>query len=309
MLGDTQFEHRPVLLAEAVEALVTDSSGFYVDATFGRGGHTLEILNRLGPEGRLLAIDRDPEALAYGAAQFAGESRLQFWHGNFADLDQALVQARPVHGLLLDLGVSSPQLDDPSRGFSFSSDGPLDMRMNPQQGQSAAQWLAVADAEEIARVLWRYGEERHSRRIARAIVQARQEAPIQGTAALASIIAAAQPRSHEKKHPATRSFQAIRIHINGELDAISQALDKSINLLAPGGRLVVISFHSLEDRLVKQFMRGHARRVGNRRLPPEAQPRPLLKLLGGARKAGEAELGENPRARSAVMRVAEKCPG
>lgn len=308
MLGDTPFEHRPVLLAEAVEALVTDRDGFYVDATFGRGGHSREILNRLEPSGRLLAIDRDPEALTHGRAAFADESRLELWHGNFADLDQALAQAGPVHGLLMDLGVSSPQLDDPARGFSFSSDGPLDMRMNPQQGQSAAQWLAAADVEEIARVLWRYGEERHSRRIARAIAQAREQAPIQSTAALASIIAAAQPRSHEKKHPATRSFQAIRIHINGELDAISQALDKSIDLLAPGGRLVVISFHSLEDRLVKQFMRGHARSVGNRRLPPEAQPRPLLKLLGGARKAAEAEVSENPRARSAVMRVAEKCP-
>ena len=253
-----------------------------------------------------LAIDCDPEAIAHGQQRFAADRRVTLWHGNFAEMDQVLGSA-PVNGILLDLGVSSPQLDDAARGFSFRGDGPLDMRMNPQQGETAAQWLAHADAETIARVLWQYGEERFSRRIARAIVERRQQTPLDTTAALAALIADVMPHHEHKKHPATRSFQAIRIHINNELGAIETALEKSLAQLAPGGRLVVISFHSLEDRLAKRFIRQHATVKGNRRLPPGTEARPALIKRGGAVKPSAAEVAANPRARSAVMRVAEKC--
>jgi len=293
--------HTPVMLQEAVDFLVTDSAGCYVDGTFGRGGHTRAILARLAPAARLLAIDHDPEAIA------AGHPRLVIEHASFEELGSLLERhdmAGRVHGLLLDLGVSSPQLDDPGRGFSFLHDGPLDMRMNPGRGISAAQWLARARAEDIAQVLREYGEERFARRMAAAIVRERAVEPIETTARLAQIVAAANPAWEKGKHPATRAFQAIRIYINGELDALASVLRQALAALLPGGRLVVISFHSLEDRIVKRFMRDHSRAAQQPGLPAFLQPQ--LKRLGKALRPGAEELERNPRARSAVLRVAEK---
>lgn len=305
--------HRPVLLEETLEALRVHSEGRYVDGTFGRGGHAAAILERLGPKGRLLVMDRDPAAIAAAQAQFGTEGRITIKRGSFAMLRQEVTQLDwlgRVDGVLLDLGVSSPQLDDPARGFSFRADGPLDMRMDPEAGESAADWLARADEGEIARVLKVYGEERYARRIARALVKARAEAPIRSTGRLAELIAAAVPGREPGKDPATRSFQAIRIHINGELDALAACLPQLTDLLAPGGRLAIISFHSLEDRLVKRFIREQARGDD---FPPDlpvtaAQLRPRLRAVGKARHASEAELAGNPRARSAVLRVAERLP-
>ncbi len=303
--------HVPVLLEEVLQALSPRAGGRYIDATYGRGGHAAALLAQLGDAGRLLVIDQDPAAVADAEARLGGDPRVAVRRGNFADLarlaGQALGQGG-VDGVLLDLGVSSPQLDDPARGFSFQSDGPLDMRMNPQAGQSAAEWLAMASPEEIAGVLRDYGEERHARRIARRLVEARAEAPIATTGRLAALVAGALPGHRERKHPATRSFQAIRIFINRELEALETALAEAADLLVQGGRLCVISFHSLEDRMVKRFLRRRSRPdpvyAGLPDMPDHA--RPTLRLHGRAVRAGEAELTRNPRARSAVLRAAER---
>jgi len=294
-----------------VTALAVKPAGVYVDATFGRGGHSRLILKQLGPQGRLLAIDKDPEAVAYARAHFAGDARFSIVQGSFAQLTEIAEASgilRRVDGVLLDLGVSSPQLDQPERGFSFLQDGPLDMRMDPTSGQSAAKWLEGIEVKELARVLKEYGEERHAMRIAKAIVQAGQQAPIHTTRELAEIVARANPSWEKGKHPATRSFQAIRIHINRELEELRQALTQVLEVLAPGGRLAVISFHSLEDRMVKRFMREQSRGdpfpAG---LPvTRDQLRPAMRLVGKPGSADARELAENPRARSAVLRVAER---
>jgi 16S rRNA (cytosine1402-N4)-methyltransferase len=299
--------HKPVLLQEAMEHLVTDPAGTYVDATFGRGGHSAELLRRLGPGAQLLAIDRDPEAIAHGTSTFADDPRICFEQARFDALSQLLAThglAGRVNGVLLDLGVSSPQLDDPARGFSFLRDGPLDMRMDPGSGQSAARWLAGARESEIEQVLREYGEERFARRMAAAIVRERKLAPIDTTARLAAIVTEANPAWERDKHPATRAFQAIRIFINAELEALGAVLEQACEALQPGGRIVVISFHSLEDRMVKRFIRDNAREPGMPGLPDSMRPR--LRAIGRAIHAGEAELRDNPRARSAVMRVAER---
>ncbi len=299
--------HKTVLLHEAVDALLTDRAGVYVDGTFGRGGHSRLILSTLTEQGRLIGIDKDPAAIATGDELAELDNRFAIHHGSFTDLS-AVNDEQPVDGILLDLGVSSPQLDDPQRGFSFMNDGPLDMRMNHQAGESAASWLAKAQEEEISRVIWEYGEDRFSRRMARAIVRERQLAPIATTRRLADIIAAACPTREKGKHPATRAFQAIRIFINRELDDLILGLDHALEKLKPGGRLVVISFHSLEDRIVKRFIRKHQK---GDELPSwlpvtEAQLNRRMKSLGKAVKPSSQEVDENPRARSAVMRVAEK---
>lgn len=307
-----EFKHITVLLDEAVKALVQNPDGFYIDGTFGRGGHSALVLEQLSENGRLMAIDKDPEAIAHAAERFGDEPRFSIEHGSFAEL-QAFVEARglqgKVDGVLLDLGVSSPQLDDPSRGFSFSHDGPLDMRMDVTRGESAAEWLAHADEKEIADVLYTYGEERHGRRMARAIVAEREENPITTTKHLSEIVSEANKSWEKGKHPATRAFQGIRIHINRELEDVEAVLDQALEMLAVGGRLVVISFHSLEDRIVKRFVRKHVK--GDEHLPPgipftQDQLRIRLKAEGKAVKAGKQELSDNPRARSAVMRIATK---
>jgi 16S rRNA (cytosine1402-N4)-methyltransferase len=303
--------HAPVLLGEVLEALAVRAEGRYLDATLGRGGHSAAILARLGEAGRLLAVDQDPEAIRAGQRRFSGDERVSVIRGNFAELGRITRAAgfnEGFDGLLLDLGVSSPQLDDPARGFSFLRDGPLDMRMDPDAGISAAQWLAEVPERELAAVLREYGEERHARRIARVLVAARTEAPIATTGRLAALIAGAVPGREPGKHPATRSFQAIRIFINEELAALEAALDQSLELLKPGGRLCVISFHSLEDRRVKRFIRRNAETAEPWRGLPEvpAHARPKLRPVGKAVRPGDAELAANPRARSAVLRVAER---
>ena len=307
-MSDAPRQHTPVLLQAAVDGLNVRAAGTYLDGTFGRGGHAAEILRRLDGRGRLLLIDRDPEAVAAARARFADDARVCVRHANFADMADWDLARDGLDGVLLDLGVSSPQLDQAARGFSFMADGPLDMRMDSSQGESAAQFLAHADAERIADVLWRLGEERMSRRIAQAIVDARTEQPLQRTLQLAQLIARViGGRREAGKHPATRSFQALRLHVNGELDAVQRGLEAACQCLLPGGRLVVISFHSLEDRLVKQFMRGpQAPRVA-RGLPAPSVPPPLLRVIGRKQFAGAVELAANPRARSAVLRVAERC--
>ncbi len=306
-----EFTHQPVLLAEVLTGLSIKPDGIYVDGTFGRGGHAGAILAVLGPEGRLLAMDRDPQAIRSAEQQFGDDPRFEIEQGAFTMLSNMIAQRQlqgRVNGLLLDLGVSSPQLDDASRGFSFSEDGPLDMRMDPASGISAAKWLETASESEISRVLKTFGEERFSRRIARSIVATRQETPLQTTRQLAGLVAAAVPVREKNKHPATRSFQAIRIFINSELDEIAAVLDQVIEVLAPQGRLAVISFHSLEDRIVKRFIRDEYR---GEQAPPEFPLAgmdyvPRLKPVGKAIRASEAELNDNPRARSAVLRVAER---
>ena len=301
--------HLPVLFAEVMDGLAVKEDGTYLDGTFGRGGHARGVLQRLGEKGRLLAMDKDPDAIAVAMQMAGADPRLAFRRGSFATLADWPATAGGLDGVLLDLGVSSPQLDVAERGFSFGKDGPLDMRMDPDAGESAADWLARATEKEIADVLWTYGEERQSRRIARAIVARRGEQPILRTAQLAELIAQVCPRGDSKTHPATRSFQAIRIHINRELADLEAGLDAALARLKTGGRLAVISFHSLEDRIVKQFMAKHAKAPpANRRMPVEIAFTPTLRLVGGAQKAGDAELAANPRARSAVLRVAEKLP-
>ncbi len=300
-------EHKTVLLTEAVDALITDRNGVYIDGTFGRGGHSREILTQLSDGGRLYGIDKDPSAIKVGKALIRSDGRFSVHHGSFTELNN-LPGVEQVNGVLLDLGVSSPQLDCPGRGFSFLNDGPLDMRMNNSGGESAAHWLARADEQMISKVIWEYGEDRFSRRIARAIVQARGKEPILTTAQLAGIVSAACPRKEKNKHPATRTFQAIRIHINHELDDLIDGLDRALALLKPGGRLVVISFHSLEDRIAKRFIRRHEKGDPLPSWLPvrEDQLNKRLKSLGKATKASEKEVNANPRSRSAVMRVAEK---
>jgi 16S rRNA (cytosine1402-N4)-methyltransferase len=305
------YTHQPVLLAEVLTALSIKPDGVYVDGTFGRGGHANAILAELGPQGRLLAMDRDPEAVQSAEQQFGTDPRFEIEQGAFTMLSKVIAQRQlqgKVNGLLLDLGVSSPQLDDASRGFSFSADGPLDMRMDPSSGVSASEWLESASESDIARVLKVFGEERFSRRIARSVVETRQASPLRTTRQLAELIEAAVPRREKNKHPATRSFQAIRIFINGELDEITAVLEQVIDVLAPHGRMAVISFHSLEDRIVKRFIRDEYR--GEQ--PPEEFPLagmdyvPRLKPVGKAIRAAAAEVDQNPRARSAVLRVAER---
>lgn len=304
------FEHRTVLLHEAVDALQIDPAGIYVDATFGRGGHSREILRRLGPAGQLLAIDRDPEAVAAGTELAAADVRFAIVQSDFAGLTAILEGRRwrgRVNGLLLDLGVSSPQLDDPERGFSFMRDGPLDMRMDPQVGQSAEEYLAKASAEELQTVFSTLGEERFSRRIAQAIVRARADQRLSTTHELAALVVASVPAREPGKHPATRIFQALRIHVNRELEQLVNALEQALVLLAPGGRLAVISFHSLEDRIVKRFMLHHSRGPDLPRgmpLSPDA-PQPPLIVVGKPARASDQEVQDNPRARSAMLRVAQ----
>lgn len=302
-------QHKPVLLDEAIEALVTRKDGLYVDGTFGRGGHSRALVARLNEQGRLLALDKDPQAIAAGMEHLGTDDRVTLIQGSFANLEQWILDwgvRDRVDGILLDLGVSSPQLDDPERGFSFMEDGPLDMRMDPTQGVSAAEWLNEAPEREISRVLWEFGEERHARRIARKIVTVRGHKPLERTSELAALIEGILGRP-ERKHPATRSFQAIRIQVNNEMADLAKGLEAGIRQLRPGGRLVVISFHSLEDRLVKRTFREAARPGQVRRnLPEHPDWVPQLKLLGKAQKPSDTEISANPRARSAVMRVAEK---
>ena len=302
--------HIPVLLHEALDALCIRSDGIYLDCTFGRGGHSRAILASLDEGGRLIGFDRDPSAVAAAQDLAKKDSRFEVVHTAFSELESALdsIAITRVHGVLMDLGVSSPQLDQAERGFSFQADGPLDMRMDPTSGQSAADWIARADTDEIADVLWVLGEERFSRRIARAIAEARKVEPIVTTAQLSKIVSDAQPKKDQNKHPATRTFQAIRLHINEELSEVEQGLEAAVKRLEVGGRLAVISFHSLEDRLVKRALRDASRLPqGDPRMPlPDSVTKPRMRLMGKAIKAGTGELGMNPRARSAVLRVAER---
>ena len=302
--------HETVLLREAVSALVTTPAGYYVDGTFGRGGHSRRILDSLDTTGHLLAVDKDPFAQQVALELAANDSRLSFFHGSFAELPGQLQRMgiAEVDGILLDLGVSSPQLDDAARGFSFQHDGPLDMRMDTSRGQTAAEWLAGAGVEEIADVLKEYGEERFAKRIAAAIVEACDKGSMETTGELARVVSEANPRWEKHKHPATRAFQAIRIRVNRELDDLQQLLDGAVDLLRVGGRLVVISFHSLEDRIVKRYMRDMARgQPIPRGVPvPESALDRRLKIIGKAVKPSAEEVSANARSRSAIMRVAEK---
>lgn len=305
--GSRQLRHIPVMLGEAVEGLAVKSGGRYLDGTFGRGGHARAVLSRLGSDGRLLLMDRDPAAIAAAREEFADDPRVSIRHANFSSLAEWDETAAGLDGVLLDLGVSSPQLDEAARGFSFMADAPLDMRMDTTQGESAADFLAQASEREIADVLWNYGEERHSRRIARAIVADRDATPFTRTGQLAALIERVVGRREPGKHPATRSFQALRIRVNGELDSLQRGLSAALERLTPGGRLSVISFHSLEDRAVKLFIRDHAGRVQNSRRGPPVQAAPAqLAAIGKAQFPSAAELAANPRSRSAVLRVAEK---
>lgn len=304
----------PVLLEPALDALNIRPGGIYVDGTYGRGGHSRGLLERLDERGSLVVVDRDPEAVAHAREMLEPDRRVTICQASFAEigaLAQELGIDGRVSGLLLDLGVSSPQLEAAERGFSFREDGPLDMRMDPGAGESAASWLARAEEAEIARVIKEYGEERFARRIARSIVMAREERPIERTAELAAIVEKASGPSAGDRHPATRTFQAIRIHINGELDSLKQALADGIDILEPGGRFVIISFHSLEDRLVKQaFARAAKPPPASRRRPPTGEVfQPRLRRVGGLVRPDEQEAAVNPRARSARMRVAEKPAG
>ena len=307
------YQHQPVLLAEVLEALAIRSDGIYVDGTFGRGGHSQAVLKRLGQQGRLIVLDRDPAAIKVATEKWGNDQRVSIAHCAFSHI--AEVAARyavtgQVNGILLDLGVSSPQLDDPNRGFSFLKPGPLDMRMDPSQGISAAEWLATATEVEMATVLWEYGEERYSRRIARAIVKARELELIKTTEQLAETVAKAHPAWEKGKHPATQSFQAIRIFINQELNELKTCLSQCREILAIGGRLAVISFHSLEDRIVKHFFRNEV--TGEQFLSylplPTDYPQPWIRSVGRAIKPTKEEVVINPRARSAKLRIAEKIP-
>lgn len=306
-MNSGSWTHIPVMLNEAVEGLAVRAGGRYLDGTFGRGGHARAVLSRLGPEGRLLLMDRDPQAIATAQKEFAADPRVSIRHANFSTLAEWDETAAGLDGVLLDLGVSSPQLDEASRGFSFMADAPLDMRMDPTQGESAADFLARADEREIADVLWIYGEERFSRKIARVIVERRKESPITRTGELAALVERVIGRREPGKHPATRTFQALRIRVNGELEALERGLEAALDRLNPGGRLSIISFHSLEDRMVKQFIRDHSGRVqGSRRGPPVAAAPARLAAIGKAQFPSDEEQSANPRARSAVLRVAEK---
>lgn len=310
-MTDTHSEHLPVLLDETVAALSVKADGIYVDGTFGRGGHARAVLAQLSDKGRLLGLDKDPDAI-HEAQQLAQlDSRFSIEQCSFSDLATAVNERLwqgQVDGVLLDIGVSSPQLDIAERGFSFQKDGPLDMRMDPTSGISAAEWLATAEMDDIAVVIKTLGEERYGKRIARAIVDTREQSPITTTRQLAELVDKASPSREKNKHPATRTFQAIRIYINNELEELTVALEKALDILAIGGRLAVISFHSLEDRIVKRFFRDEAKGDD---LPSDFPIRadelnPRVKIIGKAIKAGEKELSVNPRARSAVLRVVEK---
>jgi 16S rRNA (cytosine1402-N4)-methyltransferase len=303
--------HVPVLAREAFEALAVQADGLYIDATFGRGGHTALILGALGPEGRVLAFDRDPAAIEAGHRRFPDEMRLALIGAPFADIAARVPQlfpGRAVRGILFDLGVSSPQLDDPARGFSFRADGPLDMRMDPASGEPVSAWLARAGEPEIREVIAELGEERFARRIAAEIVATRSRKPLTRTLELAELVARCVRTREPGKHPATRTFQALRMHVNDELGQLRKALAGALELLSVGGRLVVISFHSLEDRIVKQFIQAHSTvdpvYAGLPQIPVSAEPR--LKRVGGKIRAGDEELAANPRARSSVLRAAQK---
>ncbi len=302
-----------MLAAEALAGLALEAGGYYVDATFGRGGHTALILQALGPQGRVLALDRDPQAIEAGRQHFANEMRLTLLHASFADLATLVPAHAHEHscrGVLFDLGVSSPQLDDPRRGFSFRADGPLDMRMDPTRGEPVSSWLARASLDEIRQVIATFGEERFARRVAQAIVAARGRAPLERTGELAATVARAVRTREPGKHPATRTFQALRMFINDELGQLERGLAGAVKALAPGGRLAVISFHSLEDRLVKRFMQRESQvnpALGKLPVIP-AEARPRLKLVGRKLRPSEAEVARNPRARSALLRVAERLP-
>lgn len=304
-------EHQSVMLAEVIENLALQADGVYLDATFGRGGHAEAILEKLGPNGRLLTMDKDPEAVAYARQRFADDKRFTIQHGSFANLANFVAQQNltgKINGIFFDLGVSSPQLDNSERGFSFMRDGKLDMRMDNSRGDDAATWIAKIDEQELAKVLWVYGEERFSRRIASAIVKTRAETPITSTLQLADIIKQAIPAWQKGKHPATRSFQAIRIAVNHELDDLEQGLAQALSVLDKKGRLLVISFHSLEDRLVKEFMNEQERGIEIPAGLPikQADIKTHFKKLGRAIKPSEDEISLNPRARSAILRIGEK---
>jgi 16S rRNA (cytosine1402-N4)-methyltransferase len=304
-------EHTPVLVEESLSALALEADGYYVDATFGRGGHTARILEALGGEGRVLALDRDHQAIAAGRQRFAHEVRLTLVHAPFAEL-AALVPAhaagRPCRGVLFDLGVSSPQLDDPARGFSFRADGPLDMRMDATRGEPVSAWLARAGVNEIRQVIATLGEERFARRVAEAIVNARGAHPITRTSELAEIVSRAVRTREPGKHPATRTFQALRMFINDELGQLERGLAAAADVLAVGGRLAAITFHSLEDRVVKQFMQKESHVAPElARLPViPASAEPRFRIVGRKSRPGEAERASNPRSRSAMLRVAER---
>lgn len=309
---NTEFKHTPVLLNEILQGLKIRSDGMYIDCTFGRGGHSRAILDQLGEDGSLLAFDRDPDAIAAVDRQLLDDPRFTLVHGSYTRLEEtvkAMKLTRKVNGIFLDLGVSSPQLDDASRGFSFLRDGDLDMRMDNSQGMTAAEWLNHAPAEEIANVLYEYGDERFSRRIARVIVAQRDEVPITRTTQLADLVASAIPRKEKDKHPATRTFQAIRIFINRELEELDTVLTQVMNVLAANGRILVISFHSLEDRIVKRFMRDQSRGVDIPREIPVTHDvfKSKLTIVGKPVRCQPDEIKNNPRARSAVLRIAE-CP-
>jgi 16S rRNA (cytosine1402-N4)-methyltransferase len=308
---ESDLEHQPVLLEEAINALNIKADGVYVDATFGRGGHSESILDRLNDNGRLLAFDQDPQAVSYGRRRFGNDRRIEIIHCNFRQVAHMVAERKleeKVDGVLMDLGVSSPQLNDADRGFSFTRPGPLDMRMNTEQGESAMQWLARVGLNELTTVLRTYGEEKYARRIAKAIIEGREREAIMDTGRLSEIIVAAVPAYEKNKHPATRSFQAIRIFINQEMQALEQGLQGAVSILAVAGRLAVISFHSLEDRIVKRFMRNLAK--------PPALPGGLpvmhadievrFRLAGKPVTPGQAEITRNPRARSARLRVLER---
>ncbi|MBT8128084.1 MAG: 16S rRNA (cytosine(1402)-N(4))-methyltransferase RsmH [Gammaproteobacteria bacterium] len=311
MQAGSKFEHQPVLLQQVIDALNIKPDGVYIDATFGRGGHSAVILEHLDDNGRLLAVDQDPQAVAYGRRIFDRDNRIEIVHGNFMQVANMALERgldKNVDGVLMDLGVSSPQLDDAARGFSFSRSGPLDMRMNPEQGRSAMEWLASVSLNELTLVLKKYGEERSARRIAEAIIKHRKDMEITDTKQLADIIVRAVPGYEKQKHPATRSFQAIRIFINQELQALEQGLQAAVSVLAVAGRLAVISFHSLEDRIVKRFMRD----ISN---PPRMPPGlPIVntdldvpfRLVSKPVVAIEEEIKRNPRARSARLRILER---
>jgi 16S rRNA (cytosine1402-N4)-methyltransferase len=304
-------EHTPVLVNQVFAALEPRPAGLYVDATFGRGGHSARILEALGADGHLIAIDRDPEAIAAGRVRFAGEPRLRLVHGEFGELE-TLVRAQGLgtqcHGILFDFGVSSPQLEHAARGFSFIQDGPLDMRMDPTRGQPISAWLARASADAMRHVIASFGQERFAGAIAREIVRARMEQPLTRTSELASLVARTVRTREPGKHPATRTFQALRIWLNDELGQIERGLAQSLSLLAPGGRLVAISFHSLEDRLVKEFIRRHSEPDPLLASLPQlpATQLPPLRRIGRKQRASADEIDANPRARSALLRAAEK---
>jgi len=311
MMTASHSEHLPVLLSETIAALAVKADGFYIDGTFGRGGHARQVLAQLSDNGRLVGLDKDPAAIATGKALAKTDPRFSIEQCSFADMAEVVNdrawQGR-VDGILLDIGVSSPQIDEADRGFSFQKDGPLDMRMNPDAGISAADWLAKAKVEDITFVIKTLGEERFGKRIANAIVETREHTPIVSTTQLAALVDKAMPFREKNKHPATRTFQAIRIYINNELEDLKTGLEQSLDVLAVGGRLAVITFHSLEDRIVKRYFRDEARGDD---LPSDFpitadQLNPRIKLVGKAIKAGDKELDSNPRARSAVLRIVEK---